>query len=157
MIKISIVALLLSVSAILAQTPVPCTSPPQWSARVFQYDEETQFFSRAYLAYDSIYKRERIIDEYILQNDREAFDVLRIFNSNIEYVYDFRNKTCKNQPISRPWRDFAIPANASSYGESYIGSSAIPNANVLTTSWGYNFTDSQGNSGFYHGSKLIIN
>jgi hypothetical protein len=152
--KISILALLLSISAILAQKPVPCTSPLQWGARTFEYDEEKQFFLRGYISYDAIYKRTRTIDEWILQNDREAFDTLRIYNSNIEYVYDLRKRTCVSQPITRAWRDFGIPVNATSYGENYVGSSAVPNANLLTTAWGFNITDSQGNKAFYNGGML---
>lgn len=80
---------------------------------------------------------------------------MRLYNQNIEYIYDFRNKTCINRPITRPWRDFGISTNATNFGESYIGSSAVPNANVLATIWAYNFTDSQGNQAYYHGGKLF--
>ena len=62
-----------------------------------------------------------------------------------------RTKQCVRQPITTPWRNFGIPVNATSYGENYIGSSAVPNANLLTTVWGYNVTDSQGNKGLYMG------
>jgi hypothetical protein len=37
-----------------------------------------------------------------------------------------------------------VPTNGTSLGESYIGSAAVPNANLLTTLWSNEFTDSKG-------------
>jgi len=45
-----------------------------------------------------------------------------------------------------------IPTNSTSLGESYVGSSAVPNANVLTTIWRDEVTDSQGNKIVYLGT-----
>ena len=66
-----------------------------------------------------------------------------------------RTRQCQVQPISRPWRNFAVPANATFFAENYIGSSAVPNANLLTSTWGFNVTDSQGNQGRYMGTWTI--
>jgi hypothetical protein len=135
-----------------AQKPTPCTTPPQWDAYLYEYNVKENFQLRAKFTYDAIYKRERIIEQYSLGQDREAYDVLRLNNQNVEYVYSFKYKNCTTRQITRPWRDFGIPANATSYGEAYIGSSAVPNANVLATLWGANFTDPQGNQVYYSGA-----
>lgn len=153
--KISIFTLILLVSLVLSQKPVPCTTPQQWEARFFQFDEEKALFGRGHYSYDSIYKRERIIDEYTLQNDREAFDTLRLYNQNIEFNFHLRTRICTKSQIQVPWKNFGLPDNATSYGESYIGSSAFPNAFVLATIWGYNYTDSLGTQAFYHGGIYI--
>ena len=72
-------------------------------------------------------------------------------SEKIQYVYDLKAKTCQKQTIDRPWRDFGIPKNATSYGESYIGSSAVEDANLLVTLWGTTFTDDKGNKIDYSG------
>ena len=65
-------------------------SPQQWKARFFEYDEEKKFFSRGAYFYDSIYRRERILDESTLQNHHEAFDTIRVFHIDTEYRFDLR-------------------------------------------------------------------
>lgn len=106
---------------------------------------------RGKLTYDSVYQRERIIEERILGSDQEFLDRLYLHNAQVEYVYNFKTKQCTKQTITRPWRNLGVPQNATSMGESYIGSSAVPNANILTTIWGANFTDTQGNKYRYLG------
>lgn len=135
----------LTVSVVYSQVPTPCVTPPQWEARYFAYDEARQDVIRALLTYDSIYKRERIIDEFTLNQQDDFYDSLYLHNQNIEYRYNFKTKQCTKQALTRPWRDIGIPVNATSLGESYIGSSAVPNANLLTTIWGDKFTDEKGN------------
>ena len=62
-----------------------------------------------------------------------------------------KTKECTKQAITRPWMDLGIPTNATSFGESYIGSSAVPNANLLVTIWGDRFKDEKGNEIDYMG------
>ena len=57
--------------------------------------------------------------------------------------------------LYRPFRDFGIPPNATFYGENYVGSSAVPGANLLTTVWGGNFTDPRGVAYQYMGGKCF--
>ena len=106
---------------------------------------------RGYLSYDSVYQRERFIEEQRLGTDKEFFDNLYLHNQNVLYKFNLKTRECKKNPVDRPWRNFGIPQNATAYGESYIGSSAVPNANILTTIWGGKYTDQQGNKVEYMG------
>lgn len=145
------VVLAVTITAISCQVPTPCFTPPQWGARYFEYDPIRQDRTRARIWYDAVYQRERIIEEYTLGTDDEFYDILYLHSQQIQYVFSFKNKTCTKTPIDRPWRNFGIPANATSLGESYLGSSAVPNANLLTTIWQDTETDSQGNKYEYMG------
>ena len=53
----------------------------------------------------------------------------------VEFIYNFRARNCTRREITRPWRDFGIRANDTSYGEAYIGTSALPGAGILVTIW----------------------
>jgi hypothetical protein len=106
---------------------------------------------RARISYDAVYKRERIIEEFRLGDDDEYFDVLFLHNQQMEYRYNLKTKECQKQPITRPWTDYGVPKNSTSYGESYIGSAAVPNANILVTIWGNEFLDQKGNKIEYMG------
>ena len=92
-----------------------------------------------------------MIEEYILGSSDNFYDILYLHSQKIQYVYDLKAKTCTKQTIDRQWRDFGIPQNATSLGESYIGSSAVPNAGVLTTIWSDKFNDEKGNEYNYLG------
>ena len=62
----SALVLLLVTAVAYAQVPPPCVSPPQWESRYFAYDSSRGGMVRARLSYDSIYRRERIIEEFQL-------------------------------------------------------------------------------------------
>ena len=118
-----------------AQRPVPCTTPPQWEARFYEVDEQQKFTVQGRLSYDSVYHRERIADEVEQGTSDDFYEVLRLFDSRIEFVYNFRARNCTRREITRAWRDFGIRANDTSYGEAYVGSSAVPGAGILVTLW----------------------
>ena len=71
---------------------------------------------RGHLAYDSVYKRERIIEESILGSDKEAFDTLYLYNTQIQYVFNLNTRQCQKQPLTRQWRDIGINPNSTSFG-----------------------------------------
>ena len=73
---------------------------------------------RARISYDAIYKRERVIEEYQLGREDNFFDVLYLHNQNVEYRYNLKTKVCTKQQVTREWRNFGIPSNAKSLGES---------------------------------------
>jgi hypothetical protein len=134
-----------------AQKPLPCKTPLQWQGRYTGFDSVQKSYVRAYLSYDAIYRRERVIEEYILGSDDEFFDVLYLHDAGLEYRLNLKTRNCTITSISRPWVNFGIPDNATSLGESYIGSSAVPNANLLTTIWLNEFKDQKGNDVEYLG------
>jgi hypothetical protein len=129
------VLVLCLIGVTIAQRPLPCTTPPQWEGRIYEIDEQQNFRAEARLSYDAIYFRERIAEEVQEGSQDDFFDILRLFDSKIEFVFNFRARNCTRREITRPWRDFGIRANDTSYGEAYIGSSAFPGAGVLTTIW----------------------
>jgi hypothetical protein len=130
------VALLICLVGIaVAQRPVPCTTPPQWEARIFDVNEEQQFRVEGQFSYDSVYHRERLADEVDGATTTDYYDVVSLFDSKIEFVYNYRARNCTRREITRAWRDFGIRANDTSYGEAYVGSSAFPGSGVLVTLW----------------------
>ena len=119
----------------MAQTPRPCSAPPQWEARIYDHNEEAKFAVQGRLSYDATYHRERLIDEIETTSTDDFFDTLALFDSRIEFVYNFKTKNCTRREITRPWRDFGIQPDAQSYGEAYIGSSVFPGTGLLVTIW----------------------
>jgi len=96
---------LLTVSLVLviAQRPTPCTTPPQWSARFMEYNRADGTFFQGKISYDSIYKRERTIEEVQLGKNQTFYDILRLYNSKVEYVLDIVAKTCITRSLTRDW------------------------------------------------------
>ena len=92
-----------------------------------------------------------MIEEYVLGTADNYYDIIYLHSQKIQYVYDLKAKTCTKQTIDREWRDFGIPKNATSLGESYIGSSGVANAGLLTTIWQDKFEDDKGNEYNYMG------
>jgi hypothetical protein len=118
-----------------AQRPVPCTTPPQWEGRVFDIDEPIGWTVRGRLSYDSPNHRERFLSEFEEGSLDDFYETLALFDLRVEFIYNFRARNCTRREITRPWRDFGIRANDTSYGEAYIGSSAFPGSGVLATIW----------------------
>lgn len=118
-----------------AQAPQPCVTPKQWEANFFEANEQRGFTIRGRLSYDAVYHRERIIEQFNVGQQERAFEIIVLYDLNIEYVYDFSTRNCTHRALSRTWRDFGIPPNARSVGEAYIGSSAVLSGNILTSLW----------------------
>jgi hypothetical protein len=123
------------IAVTLAQRPAPCTTPPQWEANLYDYNQEAKFAVQGRLSYDSTYHRERLVEEVEQGTQDDYFDTLALFDSKVEFIYNFKTRNCSRQEITRPWRDFGIQPDATSYGEAYIGSSAFPGTGVLITIW----------------------
>ena len=87
-----------------------------------------------------------------MASEEDFYDVLYLHNQQIEYRLNLKTKECTKQQITRPWVDFGIPKTAKNIGEAYLGSSAVPNANLLVTSWLNEMTDAKGNKYEYMGT-----
>jgi len=118
-----------------AQAPVPCTTPTQWEATVFEINEQQRLMIRGRFSYDAVYHREHIIEEVDVGRSDDTYEVVTLFDLNIEYIYDFKARTCTHRQLNRPWRNFSIPLNSQSLGEVYVGTSAVPGAGILSTIW----------------------
>ena len=126
---------LVFVAVAVAQQPTPCSTPPQWEANIFEANQEQKFTARARLSYDATYRREYLIEEIEDGSGESFYEILALFDSQVEFVYNFKAKNCTRRPINRPWRDFGIRPDARSYGEAYIGTSALPGLGLLVTMW----------------------
>jgi hypothetical protein len=129
------VFLLCLIGIAVAQRPVPCTTPPQWEGRVFDINEQERFAIDGRLSYDATYRRERFNEEIDEATGLEFFDTISLFDLKVEFVFNYRARICTRREITRPWRDFGIRANDTSYGEAYIGSSVFPGSGLLVTIW----------------------
>lgn len=122
-------------SIALAQQPKPCVSPQQWEGRIFDSNEKEQTTIRGTVSYDAVYHRTRVTEDIATSDDDVVLDILTLYDSGLEFVYDVIKHTCTRFEIQTPWQDYGIAENATSYGQAYIGTSAYPNAGVLVTMW----------------------
>jgi hypothetical protein len=127
------------VSLAIAQVPLPCSTPPQWEARIYSVNEQQKLIVSGKWSYDSVYRRVRILQDIHSADDESYFDILRLFESKIEFVLNVKTGNCTRQPLLRPWRDIGIQPGAINRGEAYLGSSAFPGAGLLVTIWFVNF------------------
>ncbi|CAF1035751.1 unnamed protein product [Rotaria sordida] len=132
--------LLCLVGFTVAQQPKPCTTPPQWEANVFDSNDQSRFRVRGRLSYDANNHRERLVEEVEVGSEDNFYDVIALFDLQMEFVYDFKARNCTRRPLTRPWRDFGIRPDARSFGEAYVGTSAVPGLGLLVTLWGGNHT-----------------
>jgi hypothetical protein len=129
------VIVLCLIGMVVAQRPVPCTSPQQWEASIYDSNEQQRFGLEGRLTYDSVYHRERVIEEVEQGTQDDHYDIIALFDLKVEFIYNIGKHNCSRREITRPWRDFGIRANDTSYGEAYIGTSAVPGAGMLVTIW----------------------
>jgi len=129
------VFLLCLIGIAVAQRPLPCTTPPQWEARVFDVNEQQRFTVEGRLTYDATYRRERFAEELDEASGTDYFDTISLFDLKVEFVFNYRARNCTRREITRAWRNFSINPNDTSYGEAYIGSSVFPGSGVLVTIW----------------------
>ncbi|CAF3895179.1 unnamed protein product [Rotaria sordida] len=127
--------LLCLVGFTVAQQPKPCTTPPQWEANVFDSNDQSRFRVRGRLSYDANNHRERLVEEVEVGSEDNFYDVIALFDLQMEFVYDFKARNCTRRPLTRPWRDFGIRPDARSFGEAYVGTSAVPGLGLLVTLW----------------------
>ena len=129
------VLLLCLVGIVVAQQPRPCTSPPQWEGRIFDSNEKQGASLHGRISYDSTYHRSRIVENIETEDDDFAFDVLTLFDAKIQFIYNLKYQNCSRSIVEEPWQDFGVLPDAQSFGEAYIGSSAIPSGALLITIW----------------------
>lgn len=125
----------LVIASVACQNPKPCETPEQWEGKHHKYDHARKEMLRGHISYDAKYQRDRFIEEFEEGQDKEAFDIMQLHKEKLGYMYNFKTKECKKFTLDHEFRDFGIPGNAESIGESYIGSSGIPHAGLLTTLW----------------------
>ena len=120
--------------------------------RVVSFDKSLKEMIRAQILHDSVNKRERLVGESVIGNITEYYDLLYLHNEKIEYKINLMTKVCTKQALSRQWIDFGIPKIIDNSKKIYIGSSSIPDANLLITSWANKITDKNGNEFIFLGT-----
>ncbi len=66
----------------------------------------------ASVAYDAVTKRQRIVENVWVNGTKLEFDTLFLGDSKVVFRYDGQSKTCKKSPLSEPWKDLGVPADA---------------------------------------------
>ncbi|XP_078591633.1 mammalian ependymin-related protein 1-like [Branchiostoma floridae x Branchiostoma japonicum] len=131
--------LVAAIAVVYGQAPQPCIAPKLWEARMSRIDPSKRFYERARISYDAINQRVRVIEEVNIKEQRDFFDVLYLHQVGKEYRYNLKTKECEVKQLAEQFRPFEVPANATNFGESYIGTSAFPADGVLITLWGGEF------------------
>ena len=97
------------------------------------------------ISYDAVYRRQRFVWKEKIGNQFQEID--RLFLEKQKVLYEFNVLTKKCSKIENfEWKDYSVPLTSTFLGSSYIGSSAVPNANILTNAWAWNSTDAKGNN-----------
>ncbi|XP_069117848.1 mammalian ependymin-related protein 1-like [Argopecten irradians] len=135
-----LLVLLLGVTAY-AQLPRPCTSPPQWEARMFTEDNSKNFTGFAKGSYDETQRRFREIEEVVFGSDKEYFDVLYLHNVGKEYRLNLKTRKCNVTNLMRPFRPFGIPPEGQFDGSATVGASGVPNEFMAVNNFHGNFSD----------------
>ncbi|KAK3611474.1 hypothetical protein CHS0354_032755, partial [Potamilus streckersoni] len=129
------VLLFLLVGYCVAQTPTPCDTPKQWEGRTFIVDRSKMFSVFAKISYDANAPRVRIIEEVQSGKETDYYDTLYLHNIGKEYRLNLRTKKCNVTELTRPFRPFEVPADATFGGEALIGLAGFPNENLIAVLW----------------------
>ncbi|WAR18769.1 EPDR1-like protein [Mya arenaria] len=127
--------------ACFAQTPTPCTSPPQWEGRIFRYDRSKEFMEFGRVSYDEANMRVRIIEEREVGSDKEYYDTLYLHNIRREYKLNLKTRQCNVTDLMRPFRPFGVPPFAKFVFEAEIGAAGIPGESLIAQTWDGEFED----------------
>ncbi|CAF4504372.1 unnamed protein product, partial [Rotaria sp. Silwood2] len=108
-----LVILMSLVGVVVTQQPRPCVSPSQWEARIVDHINNEKITVQGKLSYDSLYQRERFIEEVVVGDDY-YYETIALFQAQLEFVINLTARNCSRLPLTRPWRDFAIRPDARS-------------------------------------------
>ncbi|CAH1261900.1 EPDR1 [Branchiostoma lanceolatum] len=135
--------ILVCVAVAYSQVLEPCSPPPLWEARISRLNAARGFSERARLSYDATNRRVRGVAEVNIHEDKEYFDVLRLYNTEpgTEYRLNMKTKECEKRELTDVWRPFGVPPNSTFLGEDYIGTGGLPGAGVLVSLWSNEFED----------------
>lgn len=136
--------------------PVPCSSPQQWEAKYFSYDEVKHGHAMGKMTYDAINQRERFTETVEMGCKEDKFDILYLHNQGVEYVLNLKTKKCIKRPINKPWIDFGIPKDSTFITSTVLGSLAVQDANLKVDLWRNEFKDPFGNKVRYMGTWSTV-
>ncbi|PVD25956.1 hypothetical protein C0Q70_13622 [Pomacea canaliculata] len=124
------VVLLSLIAVALAQQPSQCPGPSAFSGRFRRIDRERQYFVDGRIWYDELNRRVREFEAEEIGRDREFIDRLVLYNLNIEYTVNLRNRTCTVSAPRRPFVPYGVPPDARFQGEGTAGVVGKPGEEV---------------------------
>ncbi|CAF4092353.1 unnamed protein product [Adineta steineri] len=101
-------------SVVIAQQPRPCTSPSQWEASVHSSNP-------------------KLDADLVVGTTETYYDIITFYDAKLVFIVNMKNGECSRSTFDQPWTDFAIQSDATSLGETYIGSSTIHDAGLFVT------------------------
>jgi hypothetical protein len=136
-----------------SQTPTPCITPPQWTGLVFELDPGKQFERILNLTYDSLEQRiyAREFDEE--QEQREVYEIWYFYEKKEGFKINLRNpQVCEKFTITREWRPFGVPADATYTGIRYLGEKGVSSGTgIALEHWTHNYALAEGILGHFGG------
>jgi hypothetical protein len=127
-----------SVSAI----PAHCSSPRQWTGRVFRFDGNTQGrmnIAGEYFYDESGLRKARVEQVYINDDKPVNYQVIEDYKTSKYYEINLDTNTCQTGNLTIPFIPHAVPDNANFTGDFIIGSSAVPGGSVEIETWAAEF------------------
>lgn len=84
-----------------AQVPKPCITPPRWEARIFSNNQQQKLNVGARLSYDSTFHRAHLVQEVQAGAEHTTFDIISLFELNVEFLIDLTTEYCTRHPIEQ--------------------------------------------------------
>ena len=81
------------------------------------YIEEANDYSRSYYTYDSVFKREKIVQETNVNGKLDAGEYIRLYAQNVEYFYNYNSKQCTKNTT---WKQICKQKHVFGYNISHI-------------------------------------
>ncbi|XP_041354634.1 mammalian ependymin-related protein 1-like [Gigantopelta aegis] len=116
-----VLALLVTLTAVLAQEPKPCESPKQFESRLVTVDPSKQFIRFAYVSYDGVDRRVREEVEIEEGGKKQFYDFFYLHNIGVEYKVNLLTKQCNKTALTRPFIPWHVPSDAKFQWEGNIG------------------------------------
>ncbi len=83
-------------------------SPPQWEALRYMYIQENNDYSRSFYSYDATNSREKIVQTNSVNGVTDGQEYLRLYSSNLEYVYTASTRKCVKNQLTQKFREFGF-------------------------------------------------
>jgi len=116
-----------------AQAPTPCDAPNAFECRIMQIDTVQNNQMRGKYAYDDENRRISLLAD--VDQSKETFHVIDLFDVKKRYSISLKTKKCKVEALTRDFRPFGVPSNAKFTRQQEIGTDAFVEGGVLVNEW----------------------
>ncbi|OWF37118.1 mammalian ependymin-related protein 1-like [Mizuhopecten yessoensis] len=138
--KVALV-LCVAVSAVLAQVPAPCQSPPQWEGREVRVDYSQKYEEYRRIFYDETNKRVRTIAEVEFNSTKEFYDILDLYSTNQRFSINMRTRQCNVTMPDRPFHYRGVHPNAKFEQLLSLGLTGYPGESIQLAIFSANETE----------------